>query len=195
MTAKQYLRQGCRLKELIKTNRDELAQLRSMLGSISGPSYDKIGGGSQKWNGDTAETNLVIRCVDLEKQIEREMVQMITLMQSIHTTIEDVRNPDERLRAALPLYTITKLGGHGGAYELLPQQRRSSACTERHCRVLLYQRNICSNKKMVCFGLKWTVLVRTTCDTIYDVEARARGQHLEAVLLSCVRAATPYFSL
>jgi DNA-directed RNA polymerase specialized sigma subunit len=96
MTAKQYST-GCRLKELIQTHKDELAQLRSMLGSISGPSYDKIGGGSQKWNGDTAETNLVIRCVDLERQIEREMVQMITLMQSIHTTIEAVRNPDERL--------------------------------------------------------------------------------------------------
>lgn len=97
MTAKQYLRQGCRLKELIQTHRDELTQLRSMLGSVSGPSYDKIGGGTTKWNGDTAEYNLVIKCVDLESQIEQEIVQMIALMQSIHTTIEAVRNPDERL--------------------------------------------------------------------------------------------------
>lgn len=97
MTAKQYLRQGCRLKELIQTHRDELTQLRSMLGSVSGPSYDKIGGGTTKWNGDTAEYNLVIKCVDLESQIEQEIVQMIALMQSIHTAIEAVRNPDERL--------------------------------------------------------------------------------------------------
>lgn len=96
MTAKQYLRQGCRLKELIQTHRDELLQLRSMLGSVSGPSYDKIGS-ITKWNGDTAEANLVIKCVDLEKQIECEIDQMITLMQSIHTTIETVCNPDERL--------------------------------------------------------------------------------------------------
>lgn len=47
-----YLRQGCRLKELIQTHRDELAQLRSMLGSVSGVSYD-IGGGTTKWNVDT----------------------------------------------------------------------------------------------------------------------------------------------
>ena len=97
MTAKQYLRQGYRLKELIQTHRDELTQLRSMLGSGSGPSYDKIGGGTTKWNGDTAEYNLVIKCVDLESQIEQEIVQMIALMQSIHTAIEAVRNPDERL--------------------------------------------------------------------------------------------------
>ena len=97
MTAKQYLRQGYRLKELIQTHRDELTQLRSMLGSVSGPSYDKIGGGTTKWNGDTAEYNLVIKCVDLESQIEQEIVQMIALMQSIHTAIEAVRNPDERL--------------------------------------------------------------------------------------------------
>lgn len=97
MTAKQYLRQGYRLKELIRTHRDELTQLRSMLGSVSGPSYDKIGGGTAKWNGDTAEYNLVIKCVDLESQIEQEIVQMIALMQSIHTAIEAVRNPDERL--------------------------------------------------------------------------------------------------
>ena len=97
MTAKQYLRQGYRLKELIQTHRDELTQLRSMLGSVSGPSYDKIGGGTAKWNGDTAEYNLVIKCVDLESQIEQEIVQMIALMQSIHTAIEAVRNPDERL--------------------------------------------------------------------------------------------------
>jgi len=96
MTAKQYLRQGCRLKELIQTHRDELLQLRSMLGSVSGPSCDKIGS-TAKWNGDTAEVNLVIKCVDLEKQIEGEIDQMITLMQSIHTTIETVCNPDERL--------------------------------------------------------------------------------------------------
>lgn len=97
MNAKQYLRQGCRLKELIQTHRDELAQLRSMIGSVSGPSYDKIGGGATRWNGDTAEYDLAIKCVDLERQIEREIEQMIALMQSIHTTIEAVRNPDERL--------------------------------------------------------------------------------------------------
>lgn len=97
MTAKQYLRQGYRLKELIQTHRDELEQLRGMLGSVKGTTYDKIGGGTTKWNGDTAEVNLVIKCVDLEKQIEGEIDQMITLMQSIHTTIETVCNPDERL--------------------------------------------------------------------------------------------------
>lgn len=97
MTAKQYLKQGYRLKELIQTHRDELTQLRSMLGSVSGPSYDKIGGGTTKWNGDTAEYNLVIKCVDLEAQIAQEIDDMVDLMTAIHSTIEAVRNTDERL--------------------------------------------------------------------------------------------------
>lgn len=97
MTAKQYLKQGYRLKELIRTHRDELTQLRSMLGSVSGPSYDKIGGGTTKWNGDTAEYNLVIKCVDLEAQIAQEIDDMVALMAAIHSTIEAVRNTDERL--------------------------------------------------------------------------------------------------
>lgn len=97
MTAKQYLKQGYRLKELIQTHRDELAQLRSMLGSVQGVSYDKVGGGATKWNGDTAEYNLVIKCVDLEAQIQQEINSMVALMQEIHNTIERVRNNDERL--------------------------------------------------------------------------------------------------
>ena len=87
MTAKQYLKQGYRLKELIQTHRDELAQLRGMLGSVQGPSYDKIGGGATKWNGDTAEYNLVIKCVDLEAQIAQEIDDMVALMTAIHSTI------------------------------------------------------------------------------------------------------------
>lgn len=97
MTAKQYLKQGYRLKELIQTHRDELAQLRSMLGSVQGVSYDKVGGGAAKWNGDTAEYNLVIKCVDLEAQIQQEIDSMVALMQEIHSTIEGVHNNDERL--------------------------------------------------------------------------------------------------
>lgn len=97
MTAKQYLKQGYRLKELIQTHRDELAQLRSMLGSVQGVPYDKVGGGAAKWNGDTAEYNLVIKCVDLEAQIQQEINGMVALMQEIHNTIEGVHNNDERL--------------------------------------------------------------------------------------------------
>lgn len=97
MTAKQYLRQGYRLKELIQTHRDELEQLRGMLGLVKGTTYDKIGGGTTKWNGDTAEYNLVIRCVDMESQIAQEIDSMVALMQEIHTSIEAVSNTDERL--------------------------------------------------------------------------------------------------
>lgn len=97
MTAKQYLRQGYRLKELIQTHRDELAELRSLLGYAPGIGYDKIGSSPAKWNGETAETNLVIKCIDMEDQIQREIDQMFSVMKSIHATIEEVKDPDERL--------------------------------------------------------------------------------------------------
>lgn len=97
MTAKQYLNQGYRLKELIQTHKDELAQLRSLLGSGSSVNYDKTGGGAARQGGDNAEYNLVIKCIDLEEQIRREMADMVVLMQRIHDTIEAVEKNDHRL--------------------------------------------------------------------------------------------------
>ena len=52
MTAKQYLSQGYRLNELMKSHQEELAQLRSMIGSVSAVSYNKAGGGAARWNGE-----------------------------------------------------------------------------------------------------------------------------------------------
>lgn len=97
MTAKQYLRQGYRLNELIKTHQDELAQLHRMVGSIQNPGFDKPGGGAQKWNGTTAEQGLVIKTVDLEAQIKREVARMVDLLQEIHDVIENVPDGNERL--------------------------------------------------------------------------------------------------
>lgn len=97
MTAKQYLRQGYRLNELIKTHQDELAQLHRMVGSVQSPGFDKLGGGAPKWNGSTAEQSLVIKTVDLEAQIKREVAQMVDLLQEIHDVIEAVPDRNERL--------------------------------------------------------------------------------------------------
>lgn len=97
MTAKQYLRQGWRLKELIQTHKDELEELRSLLGYSPSAGYDKIGSNAPNWNGESAQYNIVIKCVDLENQIEKEIESMFKLMQDIHNTIEAVKNADERL--------------------------------------------------------------------------------------------------
>lgn len=70
MTAKQYLRQGYRLNELIKTHQDELEQLHRMVGSIQSPGFDKPGGAHQ-WNGTTAEQGLVIRPLTLRPRSRR----------------------------------------------------------------------------------------------------------------------------
>lgn len=97
MTAKQYLQRGYRLNELIKSYREELANLHAMVGSIGATTYDKVGGRATKWNGDTAEQNLVIKCVDLENLIKSEINDMVDLMHEIHTTIEAVQDRDQRL--------------------------------------------------------------------------------------------------
>ena len=97
MTAKQYLRQGYRLRELIQTHKDELAQLHRMVGSVQSPGFNKPGGGTPKWNGETAEQSLVIKTVDLENQIKQEIGSMIDLLHGVHDTIETVTNRDERL--------------------------------------------------------------------------------------------------
>lgn len=97
MTAKQYLRQGYRLNELIKTHQDELARLHQMVGSVHSPGFDKPGGGAPKWNGNTAEQSLVIKTIDLERQIKEEIERMVGLLQEIHSSIEAVPDKNERL--------------------------------------------------------------------------------------------------
>ena len=97
MTAKQYLQRGYRLNELIKSHREELANLHAMVGSVGATTYDKVGGRATKWNGDTAEQNLVIKCVDLENLIKSEINDMVDLVHEIHTTIEAVQDRDQGL--------------------------------------------------------------------------------------------------
>ena len=97
MTAKQYLSQGYRLNELMKSHQEELAQLRSMIGSVSAVSYNKAGGGAARWNGDTAEQNLLMNCLELEARIQEDIGNMVDLMREIHDTIETVRDQDQRL--------------------------------------------------------------------------------------------------
>lgn len=97
MTAKQYLKQGYRLKELIQTHREELAQLRDMVGSIQSPNWGKVGVGANNWNGQTREQILAVRVMDLEQQIEEEIADMVQLMQRIHNAVESVPNQDQRL--------------------------------------------------------------------------------------------------
>lgn len=97
MTAKQYLRQGYRLCELIQSHRDELVRLRELADSIPGTNFDSVGGGGSKWNGETPQIKTLIKAIDLERQIQQEIINMEILLKSIHDCIEAVRNPDERI--------------------------------------------------------------------------------------------------
>lgn len=97
MTAKQYLQQGYRLNELIKTHQEELNNLHSLVGSTKATVYDKSGSRAAKWNSDSVEHNLAIQYMDLERLIQREISQMVSLMKQLHTTIEAVPDKNQRL--------------------------------------------------------------------------------------------------
>lgn len=95
MTPKQYLKQGWRLKELIQTHRDELKNLRELVGSM--PASGNRPGGTPSWNGNTAEQARVIKAIDLENRITEEIAQMVAVLQEIHEAIEAVPDKNERL--------------------------------------------------------------------------------------------------
>lgn len=92
---KAYLRRAYRLDRRIRSHVAELEILRSMLGSIGGSAPDGLQH-SPRFSG-SGETNKLIRAIDLEDQLKREIAEMGQRWKEIHDTIEAVSNIDERL--------------------------------------------------------------------------------------------------
>lgn len=96
--AKKFLKQAYRLNELINSHVAELQQLRALAESIPGvSSYDKvkIQGGSLA--SDAGVANVIAKIVDLERQIQKEMFNLVVLKKNIHDAIRAVPNADEQL--------------------------------------------------------------------------------------------------
>ena len=96
LQTKEYLRQAYRLNELIKSNRQELNELRDMSDCVSGIDYskEKVSSGSV---GDAGFTNVVGKIIDLEKAIEAEIDELVSLKLEIRKVINKVSNNEERL--------------------------------------------------------------------------------------------------
>lgn len=97
MTAKEYLNQAYRLNELIASNIRQIEKLRESATNISIGSFDsKVQGGNS-----SGFANACDKIIDLQKEIEKDTDQMISLLHEIRTTINKIENADEKLLISL----------------------------------------------------------------------------------------------
>lgn len=96
MQTKQYLKQAYRLNELIESNKQEIADLRTLSYSLPGTDYsqDRVQHSSST---DAGYTNIVAKIIELEKVINDDTARMLDLKLEIRTVINAVQDNDEKL--------------------------------------------------------------------------------------------------
>lgn len=97
MTAKQYLKQTYMLDKLIKSNCEELNQLKELSTSISGIDYSKDKVSSGNVAGDAGFTNILCKIVDLEAKIQNQVDELIMLKEEIREKIDKIQSTNEKL--------------------------------------------------------------------------------------------------
>ena len=96
MQTKQYLKQAYRLNDLIQSNQQELADLRSLSCSLPGGDYSQERVQSSSSN-DARYTKIVDEIIELEKVITDETEKMLALKLEIRKVINAVQSNEERL--------------------------------------------------------------------------------------------------
>ena len=96
MQSKEYLKQAYRLNELIRANREELDELRVLSESVSGIDMSKEPSGSSG-SSDAGFARIVMKIIDLEKAINDDIEELLSLKLEIRTTINTVEDNDEKL--------------------------------------------------------------------------------------------------
>ncbi len=96
MDAKEFLRQGFRLNELIESDLSELRRLRELSTSLSDAGYgrERVRGGGQEASRLEA---VVVKIVDLEREIDREIDSYVDLQAAIRRAIDALPDLKERL--------------------------------------------------------------------------------------------------
>ena len=108
MNAKQYLKQAYMLDKLIKSNCEELNQLKELSTSISGIDYSK--GPGENNAGDAGFTNILCKIIDLEAKIQKRVNEFIELKEEIR---ERIQSANEKLLLRLKyinFYTWEQIG-------------------------------------------------------------------------------------
>ena len=96
VNAQQYLRQAYRLDELIKSNQEELKNLREQAVTIGAIDYAKEKIQSSP-NADAPFSKTVMKIIELEESIQADIDKLFNLKLEIRTAINDMDDADERL--------------------------------------------------------------------------------------------------
>lgn len=91
MQAKEYLKQVYRYNEMIKSNMEEIENLRTISTSIASadPSKERV---NKSHHSDAPFVTAVAKLIDLEKQVDDEMVKFLELRQEVRDTINQIAN-------------------------------------------------------------------------------------------------------
>lgn len=94
MNAEKFLNQLYKLNNLIKSNEEEIEQLRSLATSISGNmTQERV----QSSTSNDKITDIVSKIIDLEKEIQDEIKRLIDLRKEVRDVINQVEDVNERL--------------------------------------------------------------------------------------------------
>lgn len=96
MEAKQYLKQAYKLNELIESDVQELDRLRDLASSISSPKLDDMPHSPNR-STEAPFTRYVGRIIEMEQRINAEIDRYVDLQNEIRTTINQLKNNDEKL--------------------------------------------------------------------------------------------------
>lgn len=94
MNAENYLNQLYKLDNLIKSDKEEIEELRSLATSISNNiSQERV----QSSSNNDKITDIISKIIDLENEIKEEMKRFIDLKKEVRDVINKVEDIDERL--------------------------------------------------------------------------------------------------
>lgn len=94
MNAEKFLNQLYKLNNLIKSDKEEIEQLRSLATFISGNmTQERV----QSSTSNDKITDIVSKIIDLEKEIQDEIKRLIDLRKEVRDVINQVEDVNERL--------------------------------------------------------------------------------------------------
>lgn len=96
MQAKQYLKQAYRLNELINSDFEELAELRTLSQSVSSSNFSGMPTAESK-DAEPTFAKAINKIIDLENHINEEIIRFVNLKKEIRNVINDLIDGDEKL--------------------------------------------------------------------------------------------------
>ena len=95
MTAKEYLKQAYRLDARIKSDLEELSELRKLACGVSSPGFEP------RYNPNAATAAPFVKCLErielLEKHINDEIDRFVSLKADIRDVISEVSDHDQQM--------------------------------------------------------------------------------------------------